>query len=66
MPDDHTKHLRAHEDYLYLFFDKPLTGIKMDFGCPAPGSIISTVPSPEDYYEEEEEEQEPLTIEFSL
>ncbi len=62
MPDDHEEHVRFHNDYLYLFFDKPMKGIKMDLGCPSPGSIITNI----DYKEEEEEEQEPLTIEFSL
>ena len=52
------------QDYLYLSFPKPLTGIKIDVGCPPPGTIMSTVPG-FDFYEEEDE-QEPLTIEFSL
>ncbi len=63
LPDDMAEQLRVHNDYLYLFFDKPIEGIKLDFTKPGPNAMFTDL----DYQEEEEEiELEPITIEFSL
>jgi len=56
--DDHQKHVEMHQDYLYLFFDKPLQGIKMDFGKP----IIEEL----HYGEEEVLVPPPITMNFDL